>query len=65
MARARRDGPSQELIAWRRFLFETLRCIVLIGAIVMITVRASENMLTGVAIGGPATAVSRTLWRRW
>jgi hypothetical protein len=52
------------MIAWRRFLLETVLCVVLIAAIVLVAFRASNNLLAGAAVGACVTAILRILWRR-
>jgi hypothetical protein len=57
------DGPSRRLVAWRRFVLETVLCVVLIGAVGVIGLHASNNALAGIALGGAVTAILRILWR--
>jgi ABC-type Co2+ transport system permease subunit len=59
MKRRSRDerGPSQGLLAWRRFLVESLLCMVLIGVIVLASVRELGGILIGPFVVTVALAV--------
>jgi hypothetical protein len=52
-----RRGPSQSLVAWRRFLLESLLCLVLIGVIVLASVRELGGILIGPFIVTVAFAI--------
>jgi hypothetical protein len=51
------------MLAWRRFLVETVLCIVLIAVIVMIALRGSGNPLTGVGLAALVASITRIIWR--
>jgi hypothetical protein len=44
------EGPSPSLMAWRRFLIETLVCLVLVAAIITVVLDARHSFLTGATI---------------
>lgn len=52
-------GPSQRLVAWRRFLVESLVCVVLIGVIVLAAVRGLGGVLIGPFVVTVAAAIVR------
>jgi hypothetical protein len=45
-----RCGPSPAVVAWWRFLIETLVCVVLVAAIVVIGLNAGQDLLAGPAV---------------
>lgn len=55
--RAPKAGPSRWLVAWRRFLIESLLCLVLIGVIVIVAVRGIGGVLFAPFIAGVATVI--------
>jgi hypothetical protein len=56
--RARKsEGPSRGLVAWRRFLVESLLCLVLIGVIVLAAVRELGGVLIGPFVVTVALAI--------
>jgi hypothetical protein len=58
-------GPSPGTVAWRRFVLETLLCVVLLTLIVLIGVRVPTKPLAGLAVAALVTWIVRILWRRW
>jgi ABC-type Co2+ transport system permease subunit len=52
-------GPSQRVVAWRRFLVESLLCLVLIGVIVLAAVRGLGGVLIGPFVVTVAAAIRR------
>lgn len=52
-----RGGPSPGTIAWRRFVIETLLCLVLVAVIVAIALEARHDLLAGPAIVALAGAI--------
>ncbi|HKH79089.1 MAG TPA: hypothetical protein VJ996_03660 [Solirubrobacteraceae bacterium] len=65
MGRGSREGPSRSIVAWRRFLIETLLCLVLIALIVVIGARATGDPFAGICVIALIAAVTRILWRAW
>jgi hypothetical protein len=57
-------GPSRRTIEWRKFLVETVICIVLVGLIVVIGLHASGNLLAGPSIAGLVAVILGIIWRR-
>jgi hypothetical protein len=55
-------GPSPSVIAWRRFVIETVLCLVLLGAIVVIALGARHILLAGPAIIALSGAILGILW---
>jgi hypothetical protein len=43
-------GPSPALLAWRRFLVETIVCLVLVAALVLIALEGRHDLLAGSTI---------------
>jgi hypothetical protein len=58
------SGPAPALIAWRRFIIETLVCFELIAVIAVIGFGASHDLFAGAAIGALVTAILRIVWRK-
>jgi hypothetical protein len=56
-------GPTPGMVAWRRFLIETVVCVELIAVIAVVGIRASHELLAGVAIGGIVAIILRVIWR--
>jgi hypothetical protein len=55
---ARDDGgPSRGLVAWRRFLVESLLCVVLIGVIALAAVRGFGGVFFGPFVVSVAFAI--------
>ncbi|HTA96846.1 MAG TPA: hypothetical protein VK730_04295 [Solirubrobacteraceae bacterium] len=52
-------GPSRWLVAWRRFLVESLLCLVLVGVIVLAAVRGLGGVLIGPFVVTVAAAIVR------
>jgi hypothetical protein len=52
-----RGGPSQGLVAWRRFLVESLVCVVLIGVIALAAVRGFGGVLIAPFVVSVAFAI--------
>jgi hypothetical protein len=59
-----RRGPSLALIAWRRFLIETLVCFELIAVIAVVGFGATHSFFTGAAIAALVATILRIVWRR-
>jgi glycerol uptake facilitator-like aquaporin len=57
-------GPSRQAIEWRKFLIETVICIVLVFLIVVIGLHASGNLLAGPSIVGLVAVILGILRRR-
>jgi glycerol uptake facilitator-like aquaporin len=57
-------GPSRQTIEWRKFLIETVICIVLVVLIVVIGLDASGNLLAGPSIAGLVAVILGIIWRR-
>jgi hypothetical protein len=57
-------GPSRQTIEWRKFLIETVICIVLVVLIVVIGLHASGNPLAGPSIAGLVAVILGIIWRR-
>jgi len=55
-------GPSPGLIAWRRFILETLLCCVLVGLIVYLIVK-HQGMYRLLGVGTCCSTVLAILWR--
>jgi hypothetical protein len=51
------------MVAWRRFLIETLLCLVLVGAIAIVALRAGHAVLTGPTIAVLVAAILGILWK--
>jgi hypothetical protein len=62
-SKLRRDpsGPSRGIIAWRRFVLETLLCIVLLLAILLLIVQKPHDILCGPAVVAFAGSILRIL----
>jgi hypothetical protein len=60
----KRRGPSDALIAWRRFLVETLVCFKLIAVIAVEGFGASHDLFAGAAIGALVAVILRIVWHR-
>ncbi len=58
------EGPSQALVAWRRFVIETMLCFELIAVIAVVGFGLSHDVFAGAAIAALVAAVLRILWRR-
>lgn len=58
------EGPSQALVAWRRFVIETMLCFELLAVIAVVGFGMSHDLFAGAAIAVLATGVLRILWRR-
>jgi hypothetical protein len=58
------SGPAPALIAWRRFIIETLVCFELIAVIAVIGFGASHDLFAGAAIGALVAAILRIVWRK-
>jgi uncharacterized membrane protein len=59
---AARSGPSKRARQWRRFLIETLLCIVLLAAIVVVWARGRSDFLAGSATVALVGLILRILW---
>jgi hypothetical protein len=57
-------GPSPSLVAWRRFIIETLVCFELIAVIAVIGFGASHDLFAGAAIATLVAAILRILWHQ-
>jgi hypothetical protein len=57
-----RTGPSPALIAWRRFILETLLCCVLVGLVVYLIVE-HQGVLRFLGVGTCCSTVLAILWR--
>jgi hypothetical protein len=64
-SRGNRGGPSPRTIAWRRFVIETLLCVVLVAVIVAIALQARHDVLASPAIVALTGAVVAIVQRRW
>jgi undecaprenyl pyrophosphate phosphatase UppP len=53
----KRGGPSQRLIAWRRFVIETVVCVVLIGVMGVVALDARHDALAGVSVIAVASVI--------
>lgn len=53
------------MVGWRRFLIETLLCLVLVGAIAIVALRASHEVFAAPTIAVIVATIMRILWRRW
>ena len=58
-------GPSKALLAWRRFIVETLLCFELVAVIAVVGFGAPHDVYAGAAIGALVAAILRILWRSW
>jgi hypothetical protein len=58
------SGPSPALVAWRRFVIETLVMLELLAVIAVVGFGASHDLFAGAAIATLVTAILRILWRR-
>ena len=58
------EGPSPALVAWRRFVVETLICFELLAVIAVVGFGVSHDLFAGTAIGALVTAILRIIWRR-
>ncbi|MGO9320665.1 MAG: hypothetical protein ACLQBY_07690 [Solirubrobacteraceae bacterium] len=58
------EGPSPALVAWRRFIVETLVCFELIAVIAVVGFGASHDLFAGAATGALVAAILRIIWRR-
>ncbi len=56
-ARRAGGGPSRGLVAWRRFLVESLLCVVLIGVIALVAVRGFGGVLIAPFVVSVAFAI--------
>ncbi|HEY4916776.1 MAG TPA: hypothetical protein VIH92_07685 [Solirubrobacteraceae bacterium] len=57
-----RSSPA--LVAWRRFVLETLVCFELIAVIAVVGFGASHDLFAGAAIGALVATIMRIIWRR-
>ena len=55
--RRKSRGPSRRLVAWRKFVVETVICLVLIAAIVSASLLLPRNIFTGWFVLSAAAAV--------
>lgn len=55
--RFRRRVPSRWLVAWRRFLVESLLCLVLLGVIIIAAVRGHGGILIGPFVAALAAVI--------
>jgi hypothetical protein len=55
--------PSPALVAWRRFIIETLVCFELIAVIAVVGFGASHDFFAAAAIGALVTTIMRIVWR--
>jgi hypothetical protein len=56
------NGPSHGLRAWWRLTIESVVCLVLIGAAVLLWVRAPDGWLNGAATALLVSLVLRIIW---
>jgi hypothetical protein len=56
-------GPSPGIIAWRRFLVETVLCIVLVIAIAVVVLGASHDIVASPVVAALVAAILRIVWR--
>lgn len=54
-------GPSAALVAWRRFVIETLVCFELVALIAVLGFGASHDLFGGALIGTLVVAILRIL----
>jgi hypothetical protein len=57
-------GPSETLVAWRRFVVETLLCFELIAVIAVVGLGASHGLFAGAGLAALVAAVLRIVWHR-
>jgi glycerol uptake facilitator-like aquaporin len=57
-------GPSPELVAWRRFIVETVVCIVLVAVVTKIGLVAYDKPFTALTIGAIVAAIRSMIWCR-
>jgi hypothetical protein len=55
-------GPSPALIAWRRFIFETVLCCVLVGLVVYLIVER-QGLHVFLGVGTCCSTMLAILWR--
>lgn len=55
-------GPSTALVAWRRFLVETLLCVELVVVIPIVGLGTPHDLIAGLAVGSLVAAVLRIIW---
>jgi len=58
-------GPTPRAWAWRRFIIETLVCLVLLAAMVEMGRQARDNIFAGPAILALAGAIVAIVRHRW
>lgn len=57
-------GPSPALVAWRRFVIETLLCLEFAAVIAVVGFGASHSLFAGAGIASLGAVILRILWRR-
>jgi hypothetical protein len=58
------SGPSLGVVAWRRFIIETLVCFELLAVIAVVGFGASHDVFAGAAIAALVAAILRIIWHR-
>lgn len=58
------EGPSQALVAWRRFVIETMLCFELLAVIAFFGFELSGDVFAGAAIATLVAGILRIVWHR-
>lgn len=59
----RHNGPPPALLAWRRFVIETLICFELVAVIAVVGLGGSHDLFAGAAIATLVATILRIIWR--